>query len=156
MIDYLRAVFPAEFYRNPAHFRGVVLSCVYLLLFILQLFTYEKFYPIVSGFDLPGGAITAIILTGLLPLLELLALPFLLSMRVNKRIWTVARSATIGSPLLWLIIALWLGVEGSGSDKIGIFGATVTTYYGWWVILFFAMILVSAIIVVRELPRRHA
>lgn len=155
MKQYLHNIFPAEFHEQPEYFRALTLAVVYVILFILQLFTYEKFYPIVAAYGLPGGSTTAVILAGLVPILEAGALPYLLSMKISHTLRSFSRVFVVLVPVVWLVVALWLVTRASASTEAGVFGATITTYSGVWVVLFFAMLLISAIVVVRELPARH-
>lgn len=156
MQQYLRQVFPPVFFEKPQYFRALSLGGIYLLLIILQLFTFEKFYPIVAAFDLPGGTAMAVFVTGLIPVLEVAALPFLLSMTVSRPVWLGSRVAAVASPLVWLLVMIWLSVTGNTLVQVGIFGATIPLFYGWWVFVLCVMLLASAIIVARELPQRHA
>ena len=120
MQQYLRHVFPSVFFEKPQYFRALSLGFMYLLLIVLQLFTFEKFYPIVAAFNLPGGATAAAVLTGLIPLLEVAALPFLLSMRISQTVWQWSRAATVAVPLVWLLIMMWLSLTGNTLVQVGI------------------------------------
>ncbi len=95
----------------------------------------------------------AAVVAGLIPLLEAAALPYLFSMDVAARVRQISRVAVVAAPLLWLAIVVWLAISGNSLAEVGLFGSTVVTHYGWWVLLFVAMLVASAVIVVRELPR---
>lgn len=151
-----QAFFPKDFFRDSAHFRALLLGCFYLLILLLQLFTFEDFYKIVSGFALPGGSVAAVIMTGAFPLFMAAGLPYLFSMRLNERAWHFSRIMAIVSPLTWFVVVLYLGISGNILAEVGIFGATVVIHYSWWVVVLLGMIALSAILVARELPRRHA
>lgn len=145
-------VLPVEL-RNPAHVRGLVLAGLYGFFLLTQLFTFELFADITSGYQMPGGVVTAILLATLIPIAETLALPFLVGMKLPRRLAHVSRVATIVVPSLWLVIALWTSITGNVFGNVGIFGATLPTVNGWWFIVFAALLLWAAILVRRDLYR---
>src|SRR5690242_20355490 len=108
MKRHIQRSLPPEFFAEPAYLRALALGLVYLFLAITQLCTYEKFSGIIEGYKLPGGSIVVVIVAGLLPLLEIAALPFLISMRVSARTRSISRLALLAAPILWLLISLWL------------------------------------------------
>ena len=154
MKHFFRSIFPRVFFESPEYFRALMLGCLYLLLLILQLFAFEKMYGIVSGYALPGGAPVAVVVTALIPILEFAALPFLFSMLVPSRFWRLSRAAAVTSPLLWVTIVAYLGLSGHDTALVGIFGAKVPLYFGWWVLALAVSMATSAAIVARELPER--
>ena len=148
-------IFPSEFFEMLQYFRAFALGMVYLVVLLLQLFTYEKFPDIVFGFGIPGGEVMSHILAIILPLAGLMALPYLMSMRTNVTIRLVSRYSTIAMPLLWLLVGLWINLSTSASHaNTGLFGATVVTPVSWGVVVFSAFLLLTAVLVVRELPVR--
>lgn len=152
----LRWLFPPEFLHNPAYFRALGLGFLYVGLLLAQLFTFEKFTDVTYGFGLPGGMVTAGILAVLIPLVELMALPFLISMKLDRRLRAVARACVVAVPVLWLILLLWqLVADSAAKVNSGLFGATLTTSVGSWLVVFAALMLWAAILVVRELPKRR-
>ena len=155
MKQFMRTLFPKEFFTNTAHFRALTLSALYVGVAIAQLFTYEKFARVIEGFGLPGGGVTAGILAVLLPLAACTALPYLLSMRLSARLRTISGAAVLVTPIVWLAIAVWLNFAPNASQlNAGIFGATITTSVGLWTIVFTLLWVWSAVIVLRELPHR--
>ena len=155
MKQFVHTLFPKEFFTCPEYFRALTLSALYLGVAIAQLFTYEKFAAVVRGFGLPGGDVTANILSAVLPLVACAALPFLVSMRMGVRLRTVSRTAVIALPSLWLVLAVWLNFAPNASKlNAGIFGATIPTSVGIWIIAFTLLWVWAAVIVVRELPGR--
>ena len=155
MKQFIRSIFPSEFYSHPEYFRAFALGSFYLLLLVLQLFHFETLYPIVDGYALPGGVTTAAVVVGLIPLLEFIALPHLFSIGIPKRMRVASKIAVVATPLLWVGIVVWLGMTGNVLVEVGIFGSTVAAYYGWWTLLFITMLLASALVVVRESADLH-
>ncbi len=155
MKQFIRTVFPKEFFTNPAYFRALILGVLYLGVAIAQLFTYEKFAGVLSGYGLPGGQITVTALAVLLPLAACAALPFLLSMRLNNVLRRVSCMAVVLAPALWVILAVWVNFAVNASKlNTGIFGATLDIPVGLWFVAFTLLWLWAAILVVRELPVR--
>lgn len=154
MKTYFRSVFPSVFFGNPAYWRGFTLAAVYLFLAIMQLFTYEQFADITAAYGLVGGNITATALAFAIPLLEVLSLPFLLSMKLAYRWWAVSRVATLSTAIVWLFLAFILNIQGNHVAESGLFGATLLLPVGTWMVLFTGLLLSAVIIVIRELPHR--
>ncbi|MGB4768504.1 MAG: hypothetical protein WBP22_04560 [Candidatus Saccharimonas sp.] len=150
-------LFPAEFLREPAYFRGIALAGLYVALLLAQLFTFEKFAEVTLGFGLPGGIVTAWVLAVMIPMIELMAVPYLISMRLGARLYRISRWCVIAVPVLWLLLAFWqLLASGASQLNAGLFGATLTVPVGLWFIVFSAIMLWAVVLVVRELPVRRS
>jgi uncharacterized integral membrane protein len=154
MKTYFRSVFPSVFFGNPAYWRGFTLAAVYLFLAIMQLFTYEQFADITAAYGLAGGKTTATALAFSIPLLEVLSLPFLLSMKLAYRWWAVSRVATLATAIMWLFLALILNIQGNYTAESGLFGGTLLLPVGTWMVLFTGLLVCAVVIVIRELPHR--
>lgn len=154
MTARFKTMFPQEFFEKPVFLRGLLLAGVYLVLIISQLFTYEKFYDVIAGLGLGGGKIFTCVLIGLLPLLEVAALPFLLSMNIPTAVRSISRIAVVAAPSLWLLLYTVAIVQGADGIGAGLLGATVHTTLSWWLVLAVAAMTACAVIVARELPRR--
>ncbi len=154
MKQYIRKFFPAEFSNHPSYWRALALAAIFLFLSISQLFMYEKFGEVIRGLDLPGGSVTVVFLAVVLPLLEALSLPYLLSMKLRERWRAWSRIAVIMLPSIWLIITVATNVLRSAIDNAGLFGATIPVANGIWSIVFAGLLLWSAILITRELPER--
>jgi hypothetical protein len=158
MRHHARALFPPEFHTNPAHFQALGLAAVYTVLLLSQLFTFEDFRGVTNGFGLPGGGITASVLAFALPVVQAMALPYLLSMKLSRRLHAVSRACTLLAPALWLAIALWTNLSGNNLTSLGIFGATLYTPNEWWSILMLALMSWAAwlMYVATPLHMRHS
>ena len=151
----IHATLPKEFMAHPAYIRAVMLGIVYLFLAVMQLFSFEKYFTTTSQFLLPGDAITAAFVAGLIPTLEIAALPFLLSMKVSDLTREISKYAAIAAPALWLVIAIWLVITADMSVDSGLLGATTGVPSGWWLVGFSGLLLAAVILIVRELPKRR-
>src|ERR1700757_4232033 len=72
-----------------------------------QLFSFEKFTPLIDSYWLPGGHGTGMLVACLIVITEVFALPFLLRMDLSPlmRWFSLVCSALV--PLLWLSILLF-------------------------------------------------
>lgn len=154
MKKLLQQIFPPIFFTSPVYFRAIILALVYVGVLLTELFHFEDMPGIVSGFNLPGGHIVAVLVAGLLPLLVAISLPYLISMRLSQRSYVVCRAAVIATPIVWTLLGLWLNIGVPWLDNTGLFGATIITPLGWWLVAFALLWLWSAVLVVRELPQR--
>ncbi len=155
MKHYIRKTLPNEFFTHPAYLRALTLGGVYCFLAVTQLFTFEKFYSVTLQYMLPGGWIVAAIVAGLLPILEISALPYLLSMKVSGLTRTISRYAVVAVPVVWLVLSLWLAVTADMGVESGLMGATLMVSSGLWFVAFSLLLLWSAYLVVKELPKRR-
>ena len=154
MKQFFIDLFPREFRTNTAHVRALLLGTLYLVTLLAQLFTFEKFGGVLEDLAFPGGEVTVVILTWLLPLLGLLSLPLLLSMRMGDRLYTVSRTAVVALPLVWLCVAVWSNCIVPTAGNSGLFGATLALPVGVWQILLSLLWVWAAILTVRNTPRR--
>lgn len=155
MKNMLKYIFPKEFNTNPAYMRAFILGMLYLGVVIAQLFSFEKFPSVTSGYALPGGVTTAALIAGGLILFEVAALPYLISMRLSMRWRSVSKWAVLITPALWLALSLWLNLAPHVNRlNTGLFGAGIPTFVGIWLIAFAALWLWAAALVTSELPAR--
>lgn len=151
---FMHQLFPPEFFASPVYARAIVLGSVYLGTLLLQLFTFEKFAEVTRQFDLPGGDVTAVALTWLLPLLSATALPYLISMKLNPVSYKISRAAVLLAPTVWVFLSAWQNIAAKDALNTGLFGATIVTSVGIWSIVFSLLWLWAAVLCVCELPQR--
>lgn len=155
MKNMLKYIFPPEFFVSPVYFRAFVLGFLYLLVIVLQLFTFERFAAVVGGFVPVKSTILIAILAFSLPLIEAASLPYLISMKLPKKYWSVSRQVALIVPCVWLAIAIWQNLSPAvDRENTGLFGATLPTSVGLWVIAFSMLWVWATYLVRRELPRR--
>ncbi len=154
MFEIIKSIFPGEFYRNMAYWRAFTVAGVMVILAALQLFTFENYPGLIANFQLPGGMVVAWILAILIPFLEIASLPYLLSMRISRRTRLASKWAVLAIGILWTVISLWVVIRTGTSVESGIFGATLATASGWWMVMFSGLLFWSGWLVSRELPAR--
>jgi hypothetical protein len=112
---------------------SLALAVVFTGMAVAQLFTFEDFPAVIAHMWLPGDS--SVWAAGIVTL-EVLALPFLLAMRVSLAMRAVSMVAG------WLVVAMWLYITTWGnvsSDIIansGLLGETISLPVGWWTVLF--------------------
>ena len=148
----LRDIFPPILRRDPAYWRRLVLGFVVIVLIVTQLFTFEKFPGVVGTWQLPGGMVAVAIVAGLLPFLEVLSLPFLLSMQLSRVVRRVSQGSLVCVSATWCGVSLWCTLTQPLSES-GLFGATLPLMNGWWTVSFSILLLVAVFVVVQ--PRRE-
>lgn len=120
--------------RN-AWLASLLLTVFLVVMIVGQLFTFEDFPSTLDAMWLPGGSTFATIAAALIVTFEVLALPFLLGLRLSVAMRVL--SMLFG----WLTIATWLvvsvgNVVNGGVANSGLLGATVPLLVGWWSVLF--------------------
>ena len=148
-LGLFQAIFPEHLRRDPAYWRRLALGIVVTFLIITQLFTFEKFAGITSGWHVAGGGVVAALLAGLLPLLELGSLPFLLSMDMSRGSRRISQACLLAVSAVWFGMALWCFLAVPMSES-GLFGATLPLLNGWWTVAFTGLLGVAVVLVVRE------
>ena len=148
-LGLFQAIFPEHLRRDPVYWRRLALGIVVTFLIITQLFTFEKFADITSGWHVAGGGVVAALLAGLLPLLELGGLPFLLSMDMSRGSRRISQACLLAVSAVWFGVALWCFLAVPMSES-GLFGATLPLLNGWWTVAFTGLLGVAVVLVVRE------
>lgn len=120
-------------------YAGILVTMV-----VAQLFSFEKFIPLIESFQLPGGVGAGTLVACLIVVAEVFALPFLLRMRTSPLMRVVSMVCGWLVPLLWLLLALWLNVAVVATDNVGVFGTKLQTPVGWWAVLYSAALGVLA------------
>ena len=122
---------------------SMALAACLIILAVAQLYKYEDFPEVLAGFGLPGGAVGAPIYAALIVTAEVLAVPFLLRMRLSPAMRIVSMASG------WLVIGLWLMIAIAGNlagymGNSGVLGATVPVIIGWWMVFMFVALGVLA------------
>jgi len=107
-----------------------------VLMAVAQLFTFERFPDVIMEMWLPGEAPTAAVLAAMLPTLEILALPFLLSMRLSPAMRVVSMVAGWFVGVLWLVLLVWQNTTSNVIANNGLLGDTLELPVGWWSVFF--------------------
>jgi len=109
-------------------------AIILIVLVLCQLFTFDKFLTLLQGFAFPGGDITAHLVGSLIVISEVFALPFLLELKLSPLMRVVSMVFGWITPLVWLIMALWLIFAANSVTNIGLLGTVVDIVPGWWMV----------------------
>lgn len=123
---------------------SLLLAVFLVMMIVAQLFTFEKFPDLLADSWLPGGDAWMPIYAGVIVALEVLALPFLLSMKLSKAMRAMSMVFGWLVVLAWLVISVGSVVDGHIAES-GLLGATAPLPTGWWSVSFCAGLAVLAI-----------
>lgn len=98
-----------------------------------QLFSLEKFIPLIETFALPGEHSARLVAIAL-PTLGVLALPFLLRMKLSSVMRWASMVAGWMVPALWIVLSLWSNATYAPVTNAGFLGASVELEPGWWMV----------------------
>jgi len=131
MIRFSQAAKPPLPKSSRAVRVALLYASVLVVFAVAQLFSFEKFLPLVRDFALPGGRPVAYFLAAFIVILEVFALPYLLRMQLSLTMRLLSMVMGWLVPLLWVGIALWLTLTGSTVTNIGFFGDVIVYSPGW-------------------------
>lgn len=111
---------------------ALCVAAVFVLLVVAQLFTFEKFIPLVASFGVEGGEPVAQLLVSILVTLEVAAVPFLLRMRISPLARLVSMVSGWLAVSMLLISQIILNAFAGSATSNGLLGATIELPVGWW------------------------
>lgn len=123
---------------KKVYYASIALAAVFVILAVAQLYSYEDFPDVIASFWLPGGRTFAALFAALLVVSEVLAIPFLLFMRLSPAMRVFSMVAGWVAIISWLITAVSIGVSDNAITNGGILGATVPIAPGWGTIILIA------------------
>lgn len=124
-------------------YAGVLVVCA-----TAQLFEYETFADVIGGVGLGFDEQTRMLATALIVVGEVLALPFLLSVRVSPLFRIVSAAASISTACVWL----YVGLAAKQTDNVGLLGSTIPLGSGWWLVCVGVVMLAAASVGVWNMP----
>lgn len=107
-----------------------------VIMVVAQLFSFENFPALIANLWLPGGEPAARVAAALVVILEVLSLPFLLSMTLSPLFRLVSMGVGWLVGFTWIILSLWENLMAGTISASGIFGATIPLPVGWWSVFF--------------------
>lgn len=125
----VKAQWPAKYRTADAAKAAYAYVAIIVIMTVAQLFSFEKFMPLLESFGLPGEAwATVLVVCGVL------AVPFLLRMKLSTAMRWVSMVAGWIVAVGWLIITVWVNVAVPGVENMGLLGASVPLLPGWWAV----------------------
>jgi hypothetical protein len=110
---------------EPVKITALVFAGILIVMAIGQLFSFEKFIPLIGDYMLPGGERTATIIASLIVISEVFALPFLLRMRLSPLMRWVSLSFNLAIVTIWLLLGLTVMVGNIDLSNSGLIGTKV-------------------------------
>lgn len=101
-----------------------------------QLFEFDEFMALFEGFNFFSNAPLSKTIAALIVAGEVLAIPFLLRMRLSSafRVFSMVLGWIV--PFCWLFIAFWINLSSTAATNFGLLGTKVKLAPGWWVVPF--------------------
>jgi hypothetical protein len=109
-------------------------AAILIIFAVAQLFTFDKFLLILEDLTFPGGVPVAHLLGGLITASEVLALPFLLRLKLSPLMRTSSMVLGWLVPLIWFILTLWIVASNNTVSSVGFLGSTARLIPGWWAV----------------------
>jgi hypothetical protein len=126
---------PAQKPKTSDSQKIIYLYVAILVIFVLcQLFKFDEFLELLASFSLPGGLTTARLLGSVVVVSEVLALPFLLRLKLSPLMRIISMILGWLVPAIWLFFALWLNLTPNSISNIGFLGVILDLIPGWWTV----------------------
>ena len=109
-------------------------AAILVIFALAQLFTFDNFLILIESFWMPGGKSAAYLLGSIIVVSEVLALPFLLQIKLSPLMRIISMVMGWLVPLLWFIISIWLIFTVNAVSNVGLLGTTVNLLPGWWAV----------------------
>ncbi|HSW91729.1 MAG TPA: hypothetical protein VLG09_03735 [Candidatus Saccharimonadales bacterium] len=123
---------------------SLLLAGIFMIMVVAQLFTFEDYSDVIAS--ITGLSIApATIVSAMIVVFEVAALPFLFSMRLSVLGRVVSMFSGWLTAIGWFLIALYANVAIGYVSNGGVLGATVSLPSGWWMVFFFVGVIVLMI-----------
>ncbi|MFZ2545057.1 MAG: hypothetical protein WAW80_03710 [Candidatus Saccharimonadales bacterium] len=129
-------------YRNIAWVYAAILT----VMAVGQLFSFEKFIPLITNYSLPGGHGTGVLAASLIVIFEVLALPYLLRMPLSPLMRWVSLLCGFLVAVLWIGLAITVLTHASWVHNSGMLGLKIVVPAGV-VSLFVSLVLMALAII---------
>lgn len=119
---------------QPRNSTAVKVALVYATILVMmvvgQLFSFEKFLPLMQDYWLPGGKGTATLVACVIVFCEVFALPFLLRMALSPLMRWFSLVCAIVVPTIWLALAIVVLTTENAIMNSGMLGTKVVVPAG--------------------------
>ncbi len=127
------AQWPKPSRTREAKRAALISAGVITIMTVAQLFSFDKFIPLLNSFNFPGG-ISGQMIAVVLVVSGVWALPFLLQMKLSTAMRWVSMVAAWIVVAVWIALTLWVNISSSAIENVGLLGASVTLIPGWWAV----------------------
>lgn len=132
-----------------------VYAAVLVIMVVGQLFSFEKFIPLMYDYWLPGGNGTATLIASLVVVSEVFALPFLLRMPLSPLMRVVSMSCSLLAASIWVLLGVVAVAGNTAMENSGMLGVKVVVPSGMVQLGVAIMLGVLAAVSVRGLWPHH-
>ena len=108
-----------------------------------QLFWFEKFPALFESFGFEP--VLAVLTAALIVSLEVLAIPFLLRMRLSHAFRCLSMVCGWLVAIFWTSISLYVMISNTSASTVGFLGSEIPVTPGWWAVFMSLAILIMAI-----------
>lgn len=123
--------------KSP-HVKGIatIYAAILVLFALAQLYSFEEFSVLfVEEFSLSIPFTLTVLLAPLIVTLEVLALPFLLRMRLSPAFRFLSMMSGWFVAVIWAWVSLWAVIREPYVETIGLLGTVISLPAGWWAVL---------------------
>lgn len=124
-----------QFRNKSVLIASLSLAGLYIVMAVGQLFSFEKFPNLMSGYWLLGDQVAVHLVAALIVTAEVFSLPFLLRMAVSPLMRILSLVAGWYAALTWLVLGIWVVVTTNSVQNSGVLGASVRLPAGVWQIV---------------------
>lgn len=121
-------------------YASLAMAAILVVLAVAQLYSYEDFPDVVASMWLFGGRVDATIWAAIIVILEVGALPFLLSLRLSPAMRIISMIAGWLVVVFWLLISVWINMSINAVTNSGVLGATIPIAPDWWIVGVIALV----------------
>jgi len=119
---------------------SIAVAAVFVALAVAQLYSFEDFPQVIASLWLPGGHPFATLLAALIVTGEVLAVPFLLAMRLSPAMRVISMLAGWFVVLTWLKLSVYELMTTNAVTNSGVLGATIPVTPAWWLVGLFVIL----------------
>lgn len=124
---------------------------VLIVMASLQLIAYEKFVPIIQNYHLFDNPSTSQIFSAFIIITEVMAMPFLLRMRVSPLLRSLSAGCLVLTVLWWLTLGIYGTFIDSSITKTGLLGGFLSSTSSFIVLAFAILLAVVSVMVIWRL-----
>ncbi len=116
---------------------ALIYAAILVIFILLQLFSFEKFIVLLTNMQIFGGFEASRGVACLIAVCEVLSLPYLILKYPPTLLARISFFANIIIILFWLILTVYLNINGLYSMNLGLGGDTLTVHSNQILPLFF-------------------
>lgn len=131
MIQFAHATMAANPRTKESKIAAYVYAGVLVVMAVAQLFSFEKFIPLIESYWLPGGYGTASLVAGIVVIAEVFAVPYLLRMPLSPLMRWFSLVCGLLVPIIWTILAISAISTTNALHNSGMLGTKIVIPAGW-------------------------